>query len=125
MVSAEAVDEVLPVAFPVEIGGPFELVDHFGNARGSGDFDGAYPLIFFGYARCESICPVALRTMLDAVDLMAEDGRRIQPVLITIDPRPKTVIDPSASIVARSPGTDQRTPSIVGNVAAVFSSSFQ
>ena len=30
---------------------------------------------------------------------------------------------PSASIRAWSPGTDQRTPSITGNVAAVFSGS--
>ena len=97
VVSAEEVDAVLPVAFPVDIGGSFELVDHFGNARGSGDFEGAYPLIFFGYARCESICPVALRTMLEAVDLMAEDGRRIQPVLITIDPEgePPEVLKPA------------------------------
>jgi protein SCO1/2 len=89
--------EAIPVAFPVAIGGPFELVDHFGNTRSSGDFEGAYPLIFFGYAQCESICPVALRTMLDAVDLLTEDGKRLQPILITVDPEgePPEVLRPA------------------------------
>lgn len=87
----------IPVAFPVAIGGPFELVDHFGNRRSSGDFEGAYPLIFFGYAQCKSICPVALRTMLDAVDLLTEDGKRLQPILITVDPEgePPEVLRPA------------------------------
>lgn len=79
-------DDALPVAFPVEIGGPFELVDHFGQPRGQDDFDGAYSLIFFGYAHCESICPVALKVMLDAADLLADAGYRVQPLLITVDP---------------------------------------
>jgi protein SCO1/2 len=78
-------DEV-PAAFPVKIGGSFELVDHFGNPRRSGDFGGAYQLIFFGYARCDSICPVALRAMLDASDRLAAAGHAVQPLLITVDP---------------------------------------
>ena len=45
------------------------------------------------------------------------------PVLIETEPRPSTVMVPSSSMRAWSPGTDQRTPSITGNVAAVFSAS--
>jgi len=84
--SDEEIDDRLPVAFPVEIGGAFELVDHRGRPRGSGDFDGAYQLIFFGYAHCDSICPVALRTMLDASDRLTAAGHKVQPILITVDP---------------------------------------
>ena len=46
------------------------------------------------------------------------------PVLIDTEPRPSTVMVPSSSMRAWSPGTDQRTPSITGNVAAVFSASW-
>ena len=46
------------------------------------------------------------------------------PELIDAEPRPWTVMTPSGSIEARSPGTDQRTPSAsVGKVAAVLASS--
>ena len=46
------------------------------------------------------------------------------PVLMHTDPRPSRCRVPSASIVAESPGTTQRTPSAsVTNVAAVLSSS--
>ena len=45
------------------------------------------------------------------------------PVLIDTEPRPSSVIVPSSSTTAWSPGTAQRTPSTTGNVAAVFSGS--
>src|SRR5262245_39772216 len=40
-------------------------------------------------------------------------------------PRPSSVIEPSACNRQKSPGIDQRLPSIVGNVFAVFAASFQ
>ena len=76
--------------FPVDIGAPFELTDHRGNRRSLSDFEGQYPIIFFGYARCESICPVALRHMLEAVDLLGDDGSGLRPILITVDPDNET-----------------------------------
>jgi protein SCO1/2 len=76
--------------FPVVLGGPFELTDHTGAQRASSDFKGRFPIIFFGYARCESICPVALRQMLEALDHLGDAGEKLQPLLITIDPENET-----------------------------------
>ena len=76
--------------FPVALGGSFALIDQEGHSRGPGDFGGRLPLVFFGYARCESICPVALRTMLDAVDMLGPLGDKLQPLLITVDPENET-----------------------------------
>ena len=45
------------------------------------------------------------------------------PVLTTWDPRPSSVILPSGSTVAQSPGKLNRTPSTSRNVAAVLSGS--
>ena len=73
--------------FGIEVGGPFALVDHTGAARTDQDFHGRYMLVFFGYANCESICPVGLKTMTDAVDLLGDAGAAITPVLITVDPQ--------------------------------------
>ena len=65
--------------FPVALGGPFELTDHKGQRRTSADFSGRYQIIFFGYARCDAICPVALQNALDAIDILGSEGDRIQP----------------------------------------------
>jgi len=76
--------------FPVDIGGAFALVDHTGKAVTDADFRGRFMLIFFGYAQCDSICPVGLKRMTEAVDLLGQRGERVQPILITVDPERDT-----------------------------------
>ena len=76
--------------FPVALGGAFELTDHTGTRRASAEFEGGFPIIFFGYARCESICPVALKHMIDAIDILGTEGERLVPLLITVDPENET-----------------------------------
>lgn len=80
---------VTPAAkdFGINVGAPFALVDHLGKPRTDRDYHGGYLLVFFGYAKCESICPVGLKRMTDAVDLLGEAGAAITPILITVDPR--------------------------------------
>jgi protein SCO1/2 len=69
-----------------EIGGPFTLTDRFGETRSDRDFRGRFMLIFFGYANCQSICPVGLHRMTAALDRLSEQEQsRIQPILITVD----------------------------------------
>ncbi len=75
----------------LELGGPFALVDHQGNAVTDRDFRGRFLLLFFGYANCASVCPIALRHMTEALDLLGEKGGVVAPVLITVDPERDTV----------------------------------
>ena len=74
----------------VLIGGPFELVDQFGEARNDADFLGGYMLIYFGYTYCPDICPTSLGIMTQAIDQLEETDKakaeRITPVFITVDP---------------------------------------
>lgn len=72
------------------IGGSFTLTDHFGQRRTDADFHGRFLLVFFGYANCESICPVGLQRMTAAFDALGADNERVQPVLITVDPENDT-----------------------------------
>ncbi len=88
-VSVEAAAPAAP--FPFEVGGPFRLTDHNGRQVSDEDFRGSYLLVFFGYANCDRICPVGLKLMVEAIDLLGEDGARIQPLLITVDPARDTV----------------------------------
>lgn len=78
-------------ALSLNVGGPFALIDQNGQARSDEDFRGSYMLVFFGYANCEGICPVGLRSMTEALDGLGAQGARVQPILITIDPENDTV----------------------------------
>ena len=75
-----------PAAFPVDLGGSFALMDHTGRAVSDEDFRGTFMLVFFGYANCPGICPIGLRTMVEAVDLLGAWGERVVPLLISVDP---------------------------------------
>ena len=75
-----------PGAFPVDLGGPFALMDHTGRAVSDEDFRGRFMLVFFGYANCPGICPIGLRTMVEAVDLLGERSEQVVPLLISVDP---------------------------------------
>lgn len=70
---------------PFDVGGPFALTDHMGKQRTDQDFRGKFMLVFFGYANCQSICPVGLRRMTAAVDTLGPLGEKIQPLLISVD----------------------------------------
>lgn len=75
-----------PPPLELEVGGSFELVDHRGRRVSDRDFRGRLMLVYFGYARCEGICPVGLRRMTRAVEMLGPAGRAVQPLLITVDP---------------------------------------
>ena len=75
-----------PANIPVDLGGPFALMDHTGRAVSDEDFRGRFMLVFFGYANCPGICPTGLRAMTEALDLLGEKGEAVAPILITVDP---------------------------------------
>ncbi len=74
----------LPAA--AAIGGPFTLVDGSGRARSDASFRGRYMLVFFGYTRCDDLCPRTLTEMAEALGRFDPEARRVQPVFITVDP---------------------------------------
>lgn len=74
----------------VDIGGPFELTDHTGAPFKSDDLLGNYALVYFGYTFCPDVCPTELGLMAEAIDLLEDDGERVRPVMITIDPERDT-----------------------------------
>ena len=71
--------------------GPFSLLDHQGRAVTDEDFLGSYMLVYFGYTHCPDLCPIDLQVMIEAIDLMGEQGAGVQPVFITVDPERDTV----------------------------------
>ena len=76
---------------PFNLGGAFTLTDQTGSARSEADPEGAFQLLFFGYANCPSICAVALPLMGEVTDALRDRGLSVTPVMITVDPERDTV----------------------------------
>lgn len=77
-----------PAAVPEgrDPGGAFQLIDHTGREVTAQDFRGQYMLVHFGYTSCPDVCPTTLSRMSTVMNLLGEEAKRVQPVLITIDP---------------------------------------
>jgi protein SCO1/2 len=67
-------------------GRDFHLVDPTGASRSLADYRGKVVMLFFGYTNCPDECPTTLAKMAQAVDRLGEDGKRVQGLLVTVDP---------------------------------------
>ena len=68
------------------IGGAFELVSETGETVTDTDVITEPTLVYFGYTFCPDVCPLDTVRNAEAVDILDENGRRVQPVFITVDP---------------------------------------
>ncbi|MFQ5784933.1 MAG: SCO family protein [Alphaproteobacteria bacterium] len=71
--------------------GPFSLVDHRGRTVTDKDFLGKFMLVYFGYTHCPDLCPIDLQVMVEAIEILGEQGEKVQPIFITVDPTRDTV----------------------------------
>lgn len=68
-------------------GGPFALIDGDGRPVTDASFRGRWTLVYFGYTHCPDVCPTALQSIANALDLLPADlARRVAVVFITVDP---------------------------------------
>ena len=72
---------------PVDIGGPFTLVDKDGRVWTEKDLLDRISVIFFGYTYCPDVCPTKLADIGLALDqLSPAELENVLPVFITVDP---------------------------------------
>lgn len=69
-----------------DIGGPFELVSQSGETVTDRDVITEPSLVYFGYTFCPDICPFDAVRNAEAVDILAERGYAVTPIMITVDP---------------------------------------
>jgi protein SCO1/2 len=62
------------------------LQDPNGRSITSEDFRGRFQLISFGYTYCPDICPTTLVEMAAILKQLGEQGARLQPIFISVDP---------------------------------------
>ena len=70
-----------------DYGKDFALTDHTGKARTLADFRGKAVVMFFGYTRCPDVCPTTLAELKAVKDQLGEDGKRLQVLFVTVDPK--------------------------------------
>lgn len=78
------------VAGSPAVGGPFALVDHDGREVTDATYRGEYLLVFFGFANCPDVCPMALDRFARVMELLGPDGERVRPLLVSVDPERDT-----------------------------------
>lgn len=84
-------DDLQAALFGTNLGGSFDLIDHFGEPKQLEDYAGKHVMVFFGYANCLAICSAALPLMADVIDLLGDDGKAgLVPLMITVDPENDT-----------------------------------
>lgn len=79
-----------PSTGEVTIGGKFSLIDQNGHSKTDLDFRGRYMIVYFGYSYCPDICPMALNSITEALNLVGEKAKALQPIFITVDPERDT-----------------------------------
>lgn len=67
-------------------GKAFSLTNHNGKPVTEQDFRGKFMLVLFGYTYCPDVCPTGLAAMGGALDILGEDGGKVVPIFISIDP---------------------------------------
>jgi len=82
--------EPLTATAPLDVGGPFSLVDHSGKAVTDADFRGRPMLVFFGFTHCPEVCPTTLLETTNRLRALGAEAERLQVLFITVDPERDT-----------------------------------
>lgn len=76
---------------PGDLGGAISLRTASGAAFTNADLRGRWSMLYFGYARCRSACPIALPTLAAAADTLNERGVVAQAVFVDVEAAPAPV----------------------------------
>ena len=66
------------------------LTDQDGQPRTLADYAGKVVVVFFGFTQCPDVCPTALAELSQVMGELGPDAKRVQVVLITVDPERDT-----------------------------------
>ena len=72
-------------ALPLPRSTDFSLIDVRGRSATAADFLGRGMLVYFGYTRCPDVCPLGLRNVGAAVEILGDAAGEIQIVFISVD----------------------------------------
>lgn len=74
------------------IGGTFSSTNHLGEYVTDETYRGKYLLVYFGFTSCPDVCPTDLTVISQAMKLLGDEGKDVQPLFISIDPERDTPV---------------------------------
>ncbi|MFN0022436.1 MAG: SCO family protein [Parvularculaceae bacterium] len=93
----------------------FALVDQDGKVMRDEDLNGRAAIVYFGFASCPDVCPLALGRLSAALnELTPAELERLEPLFITVDPDRDTV-----DALKRYLAFDTRITGLTGDRVAV------
>jgi cytochrome oxidase Cu insertion factor (SCO1/SenC/PrrC family) len=73
-----------------QIGGPWKMMDTFGNIISHKDFSGKYYLIYFGFTQCPDVCPMSLQKIAKLLKRIRQSKEYkyfdIECIFVSVDP---------------------------------------
>lgn len=72
------------------LGGDFALTNQDGKRTRLKDYRGRVVVLFFGYTYCPDVCPATLVKIARVRKGLGQQGRKLQPVYVTVDPERDT-----------------------------------
>lgn len=85
-----APDKTRTVSVASQIGGPFKLTSHRGEAVSEADMRGKPYLLFFGFTHCPDVCPTTLAGLSRRLEQLGPDAGRLGTLFVTVDPERDT-----------------------------------
>ncbi|WP_186162402.1 SCO family protein [Burkholderia gladioli] len=80
----------LDITGNTQFGKDFSLPDSAGKLRTLADFKGRAVVLFFGYTHCPDVCPTTLAELAQAMQQLGPEAKRVQVLLVTLDPERDT-----------------------------------
>ncbi|MEX3630417.1 MAG: SCO family protein [Burkholderia sp.] len=80
----------LDITGNTQCGKDFSLPDSSGKLRTLADFKGRAVVLFFGYTYCPDVCPTTLAELAQAMQQLGPEAKRVQVLLVTVDPERDT-----------------------------------
>lgn len=103
------------IALSDQFSADFALIDQTGRLMRDDDLKGRVAIVYFGFATCPDVCPLALGRLSAALnELTPAEQEKVAPVFITVDPDRDTP-DKIAAYVA----FDNRLIGLTGDRAAI------
>lgn len=72
------------------LGRDLGMVDGSGQTRTLSDYKGKVLVVFFGFTHCPDVCPTAMAELSQTMQLLKDQAKNIQVIMITVDPERDT-----------------------------------
>lgn len=85
------------------LGRDLAMVDSAGHLRTLADYKGKVVIVFFGFTHCPDVCPTAMAELAQTMLLLKNDAKKVQVIMITVDPERDTAATLNAYATAFNP----------------------